>query len=194
LGFTNVTPLELHEHITLIAGELDYFDETDCLNSLLTPYESTENPATYFARNDKIEKQLTEAGYGDQSKQRLAIALTSFKSSGEYDAALREWDQRTAANKTFKEFRKIIVDEFTKHERRNKSTAKSVKFGSPPPNRSNSAPNQSNLARQMSSLQIPPRKACRVLGARSQQVQTSCQLETSRRTPRCATYAAKSDT
>ena len=129
LGFTNVTPLELLEHITRIAGELDYFDETKCLNSLLTPWEPTENPATYFARNDKIEKQLTEAGYGDQSKLRLAIALTSFKSSGEYDAALREWDQRTAADKTFKDFRKIIVDEFTKHERRNKSTAKSVKFG-----------------------------------------------------------------
>jgi hypothetical protein len=129
LGFANVTPLELLEHLTLIAGELDYFDETECLNTLLVPWEPTENPATYFARNDKIEKQLKEAGYGDKSKERLAVALTSFKSAGEYDAALREWDQKSAADKTFKNFRKIIVDEFTKHERRNKSTAKSVKFG-----------------------------------------------------------------
>jgi hypothetical protein len=43
---------------------------------------------------------------------------------------LREWDQRTAANKTFKEFRKIIVDEFTK--RTNVAT-------SPPQNQSNLA-------------------------------------------------------
>ena len=95
----------------------------------MKPWDGIENPATFFARNDKYEKQLKEAGYPDQQKQRLAIAITSVKATGEYDAALREWDAKAPTNKNLKNFRKHIIDEFNTHSRQNKSTAKSVHFG-----------------------------------------------------------------
>ncbi|KAL7485547.1 hypothetical protein ACHAW6_011144 [Cyclotella cf. meneghiniana] len=112
LGFTNMTPLELLVHLTTIAGDLDYFNETNCLNAFMVPWDATENPGTYFV------------WIWGSSKTSLAIALTYFKSSGEYNAVLHEWDQKRAANKTFQKFGKLIDDEFSKHERQNKINRK----------------------------------------------------------------------
>ena len=54
----------------------------------MKPWDGIENPAMFFAQNDKYKKQLKEPDYPDQEKQCLAIALTSVKATGEYDAAL----------------------------------------------------------------------------------------------------------
>ena len=60
---------------------------------------------------------------------RLAFAITTFEASGEFEPALREWDIKATAQKTFANFRVFIQNEFAKRHKHNKSTAKSVGHG-----------------------------------------------------------------
>jgi hypothetical protein len=64
----------------------------------------------------------------NQQPLRFALMLARIKSMGKYDNAVREWDNKPAADKTFANFRPFITLEFTK---RNKSqdTAKNAGFG-----------------------------------------------------------------
>ena len=103
-------------------------DVSELNDKLTEPWDGVENPATKFARDDIIERQLMKAGLPDQQPLRLALMLARLKSTGEYDNAIREWDNKPVADKTFTNFRPFITLEFTK---RNKShdTAKNAGFG-----------------------------------------------------------------
>ena len=82
-----------------------------------------------FARGDKYERQLAKCGIIAQPALRLATALTAFETSGEYDASIREWKAKPAADQTFDNFRPFIQREFTKKTKHDKTTAKSVGQG-----------------------------------------------------------------
>lgn len=129
LGFTHRTPKELLDHVQTNGSELDFTDITELTHKLLEPWDVNENPATKFARDDKIEKQLAKWGIDPQPKLRLANAMTAFKKTGSYDAAIREFEAKAAGNKTFDNFRPYIIAEFARSFKQNKTTAKSVNFG-----------------------------------------------------------------
>ena len=60
---------------------------------------------------------------------RLAFALLTFQSSGEFEPALRKWEAKTKADQTLVNFRVFVQKEFGKHNKQNKTTAKSVRHG-----------------------------------------------------------------
>lgn len=57
------------------------------------------------------------------------MALSAFKALGGYDAAIREWNAKATANKTFADFCPYIKREFMKRTKHDKVTAKSVGRG-----------------------------------------------------------------
>eukprot|EP00804_Cyclotella_cryptica_P011218 CCRYP_007736-RA/>CCRYP_007736-RA protein AED:0.38 eAED:0.38 QI:0/-1/0/1/-1/1/1/0/375 len=128
MGFAHLTPKQMIDHLLLGGAVLDYMDVSELNDKLTEPWDGIENPATKFARDDIIERQLIKAGLPNQQPLRLALILARVKSTGEYDNAVREWDNKPAADKTFANFRPFITIEFTK---RNKSqdTAKNAGFG-----------------------------------------------------------------
>jgi len=54
----------------------------------------------YFNRVEKAMQQLTRAGIMPDLKERTGIALYYLKSTGEYDAAVREWEAKPVATRT----------------------------------------------------------------------------------------------
>ncbi len=55
------------------------------------------------------------------------MALYYLKASGEFDAAVREWEQRPAAQKTWQNIKTFISAEYAKENKPNKLTAKNFK-------------------------------------------------------------------
>ena len=129
LEFMHRSPLEMLEHLRNSGGDLDHMDVTELNTELLKPWDHVEAPATMFARGDKYERQLAKCGIIAQPALRLATALTAFETSGEYDASIREWKAKPAADQTFDNFRPFIQREFTKKTKHDKTTAKSVGRG-----------------------------------------------------------------
>ena len=117
------------EHSDLGRALNDYMDIMELMAQLMAPWELKENPAMKFACSDKVERQLISFGLGDQSNLRLALALATFKGTGEYDDSIREFEARATPDKMLVNFRPYIINEYAKKSKTNRSTAKSVGFG-----------------------------------------------------------------
>ena len=112
-----------------MGGDLEASDVTVLTKELQTDWDMVEAPAEYFARGDKIEKQLERAGHPKNPDLRLAFAETTFEASAEFEPTMREWSLKAQTTKTFDNFQVFIQNEFAKRHKRNKSTAKSVGHG-----------------------------------------------------------------
>ena len=128
LGFAHLTPMQMLDHIILGGAILDYMDVEELTSNLMEPWDTSENPATRFARDDTYERQLIKARFPNQQALRLAIIQASARKSGEYDLFLREFDARPANQRTFAHFRPLFVNEFAKRNK-HKDTARSAGFG-----------------------------------------------------------------
>jgi len=82
-----------------------------------------------FAQADKYERQLERHGIPKQPELCLSYAVSTYQTSGQFDAAMREWHAKLSANKTFPNFRVYIQTEFTMMVKRNRLTAGSVGKG-----------------------------------------------------------------
>ena len=128
VGFTHLTPKDMLDHLKLGGVLVDYMDVSEITSRLLEQWDGSENPATRFARDDQLERQLVKAGMPPQQQLRLAIAQTFARSTGEYDAYLREFEQRPVADRTFANFRPGFVTEFA-NRNKSRDTAKGAGFG-----------------------------------------------------------------
>lgn len=129
MGFNLSTPKQLIDHLRSVGGDLEASDVTELTKLLQKDWDMVEAPAEYFARGDRIEKQLERAGHAKNPELRLAFAETTFEASAEFEPAMREWELKASTTKTFSNFRVFIQNEFAKRHKRNKSTAKSVGHG-----------------------------------------------------------------
>mgnify|MGYP006143926759 CR=1 FL=1 len=129
IGYQAVEPLELLDHLRDTGGDLDDLEITDLNTKMLEPWDGVEAPVTMFARADKYERQLERHSIPKQPELRLSYAVSTYQTSGQFDAAMREWHAKLSANKTFPNFRVYIQTEFTKMVKRNRSTAGSVGKG-----------------------------------------------------------------
>lgn len=129
MGFNHRSPKEILRHLRSVGGTLDHMDITELFSNLQKPWDGIETPASYFARGDKFERQLEKAGQAKNPALRLAFALATFEESGEFEPSLRDWQTRTTTNKTFPKFRVYMQQEFGKHQKHNKTTAKSFGNG-----------------------------------------------------------------
>ncbi len=70
-----------------------------------------------------------KVGQRKNPELRLAFALATFQSEGEFESALREWEVKPTADQTIVNFRIFMQKEFGKHHKQNKTTAKLVGYG-----------------------------------------------------------------
>ena len=70
---------------------------------------------------------LTRAGINSDLNERWDMALYYFKASGEFDAAVREWENRPLDQKTWQNIKTFISAEHAKENKQNKLTAKNFK-------------------------------------------------------------------
>ena len=129
LGFMHKTPKEMLDHLQSGGTELNNDNIAELITKLNTPWEVNKNLATKFARDNKIEKQLAKKGIMAQLLVWLALAKSAFKVTGKYEVALNNFEAKPMADQTFVNFRMFIINEYSKHNKGNCSTAKSVGFG-----------------------------------------------------------------
>ena len=129
MGFNHRSPRELLAHLRSVGGTLDHMDVTELFSNLQKSWDGIETPAAFIARGDKYEHQLEKAGQAKNPELRLAFALATFEESREFGPALCEWEAKQRSDKTFAKFRVYMQQEFGKHHKHNKTTAKSVGNG-----------------------------------------------------------------
>lgn len=129
LGFTHKSPREMINHLKTIRADLDDMDITMLSSKMHEPWNPTENPAMWFARLDKYEKELEKAGVQKQPTLHLALAKASFRKAGEYNKAIARFEARAATAQTFDAFKMHMTKEFATHVKQNKSSAKSIQIG-----------------------------------------------------------------
>jgi len=70
---------------------------------------------------------LTRAGINSDLNERRDMALFYLKASGEFDAAVQEWENRPPGTKTWQNIKTFISAEYAKENKQNKLTAKNFK-------------------------------------------------------------------
>ena len=72
-------------------------------------------------------KGLLRNGIASDTNERRDIALFYLKATGEFDAAVREWEAKPAVDKTWANIKTFISTEYAKENKQNKLTAKQFK-------------------------------------------------------------------
>jgi hypothetical protein len=127
LGYLNVTPRQMIGHLLSRGGALDFADTKDLLAERDGEWNVTENPQLYFNRVEKAIKGLTRNGINSDPNERRDIALFHLKATGEFEAAVREWEAKPAAGKTWANIKTFITAEYAKENKQNKLSAKHFK-------------------------------------------------------------------
>ncbi len=74
------------------------------------------------------QRELGDAGLLEEDKYLAEVNLEELStSSGEFDAAVREWENRPAGQKTWQNIKTFISAEHAKENKQNKLTAKNFK-------------------------------------------------------------------
>jgi hypothetical protein len=127
LGFLNQTPTDMLNHLRNRGGALDFADTKTLLAERDGEWDASEVPQLYFNRVEKAIQGLTRAGITSDLNERRDMALYYLKASGEFDAAVRDWENRPAAQKTWQNIKTFISAEHAKENKQNKLTAKNFK-------------------------------------------------------------------
>ena len=127
LGYLNVTPRQMIGHLLSRGGALDFADTRDLLAERDGEWNVTENPQMYFNRVEKAIKGLIRNGINSDLNERRDIALFHLKATGEFDPAVREWEAKPAADKTWANIKTFITAEYAKENKQNKLSAKHFK-------------------------------------------------------------------
>ncbi len=127
LVFLNETPRSMIGHLRNRGGALDFADTKTLLNERDQEWDASEVPTIYFNRVEKAMQQLTRARITSDLKERTDMALYYFKNTGEYDAAVREWEAKPVATKTWTNIKLFMSTEYAKESKKNKQSANQLK-------------------------------------------------------------------
>ena len=127
LGYLNQTPQQMINHLRSRGGQLDFTDTRRLISERDSEWDTNEVPQVYFNRVEKAIKQLKRAGIQSNLNERRDMALYYLKAAGEYDAAVREWEAKPIADKTWQNIKVFISTEYAKENKQNKLTAKQLK-------------------------------------------------------------------
>ncbi len=112
------------DHLCNRGGTLDFADTKTLLVERDQEWDASEVPTLYFNQVEKAKKQLTRAGIQSDLKEQADMALYFVKISGEFDAAVREWESKPTAQKTWAYIKTFVSTEYSKANKQNKLTAK----------------------------------------------------------------------
>ena len=127
LGFLNQTPTDMLTHLRNRGGALDFADTKTLLAERDGEWDASEVPQLYFNRVEKAMRGLTRAGITSNLNERRDMVLFYVKATGEFDAAVREWEAKPAADKTWANIKSFISTEYAKENKQNKLTAPQFK-------------------------------------------------------------------
>jgi hypothetical protein len=130
LGFLNQTPTDMLNHLRNRGGALDFAETKTLLAERDGEWDPSEVPQIYFNRVEKAIQGLTRTGITSDLNKRRDMALYYLKASGEFDAAVRDWENRPAGQKTWQNIKTFISAEHAKENKQNKLTAKNFKANS----------------------------------------------------------------
>jgi hypothetical protein len=100
LGFLNQMPRSIINHLRGRGRALYFADTKTLLAERDAEWDVSEVPQIYFNRVEKAIKGLTRAGIISDLNERRDMALYYLKASGEFDAAICEWEQKLGATNT----------------------------------------------------------------------------------------------
>ncbi len=103
LCFLNQTPTQMLTHLRNRGGALDFADTKTLLAEQDGEWDASKVPQLYFNRVEKAIQGLTRAGIDSDLNKRHDTALYFLKASGKFDTAVREWEQKPAAQKNMGE-------------------------------------------------------------------------------------------
>ncbi len=127
LGYLNQTPKQMITHLCNPGRQMDFTDTKKLISEQDSEWDTNEVPQVYFNRVEKAIKQLKRAGIQSNLNKRRDTALYFLKASGEYDAAVREWEAKSETDKTWANIKIFISTEHAKENKQNKLTAKQFK-------------------------------------------------------------------
>jgi hypothetical protein len=127
LGFLNQTPNDMLTHLRNRGGALDFADTNTLLAERDSKWDASEVPQMYFNQVKKAIQGLTQAGITSDLNKCCDMALYFLKASREFNAAIREWEQWPAGQKTWQNITTFISAEYAKENKQNKLTAKNFK-------------------------------------------------------------------
>jgi hypothetical protein len=109
---------------------LNFANTKTLLSERDTEWNVSKAQQLYFNRVEKAMRGLTRAGINSNLNKCMDMALFYFKVTGEFDAAVREWEVKPAADKTWINIKNFISTEYAKKNKQNKLTAKQFKANS----------------------------------------------------------------
>jgi hypothetical protein len=127
LGFLNESPKAIIAHLRNRGGTLDFADTIKLIEERDSEWDGTEVPQVYVNHVTKAMEQLQRAGINSDLNERRDKALFYLKNTGEYDPAVREWENKAAATKTYSKTFISISSEYAKENKQIKATAKQFK-------------------------------------------------------------------
>ena len=78
---------------------MDFVDTNTLLAKRDAEWDVSENPPKFFNRAEQAIKSLTHAVINLDLNEQKDMALYYFKSSGKFNAAVHEWENKPAADK-----------------------------------------------------------------------------------------------
>ncbi len=120
-------PKQIIDHLKIRGGVLDFADTKTLITERDMEWDVSENPQIYFNRVEKALNALTRANINTDMYQLQDMALYHFKASGEFDAAVREWENKASADKTWSIIKTFILAEYARKNKQNKLTARQFK-------------------------------------------------------------------
>ena len=112
LGFLNQMPRNMIDHLKARGGSLDFADTKMLLAERDAEWDISKNPQKYFNRVEQAIKALTRAGIPSDLNKQRDMALYYLKSSGEFNAAVRDWKNKPVTNKTWTNINTFISAEY----------------------------------------------------------------------------------
>jgi hypothetical protein len=128
IGYLMVTPKQMITHLRTRWGSADFVDKCELLNTLNSPWNVAEVPTTHFNKDEKAIKQLARVTVPWPLEASMNSTLKTFKDSGDYDPAVREWEARPEIEKTWANLKIMVSNEYSKFHRQNTATAKSAQL------------------------------------------------------------------
>ena len=83
-------------------------------------WDASKVPQIYFNRDEKAIQGLTCTGINSNLNEHCDMALYYLKASGEFNAVVREWEQKPAGQKTWQNIKTFISAEYAKENKRDK--------------------------------------------------------------------------
>jgi hypothetical protein len=119
LEFINQKPRSIINHLRSQGGALDFADTKTLLAERDAEWDVSAVLQIFFNRVEKAIKGLTGAGIVSDLNKRRDMGLYYLKASGEFDAAVRKWEQKTSALKTLTNIKSFIAMEYARENKQN---------------------------------------------------------------------------